>query len=122
MEILKQDFGPEHPTVLAMIAQHDKLYDQLNERLEGIKKGFEVEYAVAKARVDDLQKRYDDAKNASYALESDKYLPFRNAQREEWRCDLVVRAQRRRGGRQVLHDRQSRLRLRATRRPRARRR
>ena len=83
LEILKQDFGPEHPTVLAMIAQHDKLSDQLNERLEGIKKGFEVEYAVSKARVDDLQKRYDDAKNASYALESDKYLPFRNAQREE---------------------------------------
>jgi capsular exopolysaccharide synthesis family protein len=83
LETLKQDFGPEHPTVLAMIAQHDKLSDQLNERLEGIKKGFEVEYAVAKARVDDLQKQYDDAKNASYALESDKYLPFRNAQREE---------------------------------------
>jgi len=83
LEILKQDFGPEHPTVLAMIAQHDKLSDQLNERLEGIKKGFEVEYAVAKARVDDLQRQYDEAKNASYALESDKYLPFRNAQREE---------------------------------------
>jgi capsular exopolysaccharide synthesis family protein len=66
-----------------MIAQHDKLSDQLNERLEGIKKGFEVEYAVSRARVDDLQKQYDEAKNASYALESDKYLPFRNAQREE---------------------------------------
>jgi polysaccharide biosynthesis transport protein len=83
LEIMKQDFGPEHPNVVAMIAQHDKLSDQLNERLEGIKKGFEVEYAVAKARVDDLQKQYDDAKNASYALESDKYLPFVNAEREE---------------------------------------
>ena len=83
LETLKNDFGPEHPTVLAMVSQRDKLEDQLNERLEGIKKGFEAENAIAKARVDDLQKQLDEAKNASYALESDKYLPFRNAQREE---------------------------------------
>jgi capsular exopolysaccharide synthesis family protein len=83
LETLKEDFGPEHPTVLATIAQRDKLQDQLNEHLEGIKKGIELEYVVAKARVDDLQQRYDDAKNASYELESEKFLPFRNAQREE---------------------------------------
>jgi polysaccharide biosynthesis transport protein len=83
LETLKQDFGPEHPTVLAAIAQHDKLQDQLTQHLEGIKKGIELEYVVAKARVDDLQQRYDDAKNASYDLESEKFLPFRNAMREE---------------------------------------
>jgi len=101
LEILKQDFGPEHPTVLAMIAQHDKLSDQLNERLEGIKKGFEVEYAVAKARVDDLQKQYDDAKNASYALESDKYVPFVNAEREE---DLELKLEETRARRPTLEE------------------
>lgn len=83
LETLKQDFGPEHPTVLATIAQRDKLEDQIDDHLEGIKKGIEMEYGVAKARMDDLQKRYDDAKNASYALESEKFLPFRNALREE---------------------------------------
>ena len=39
-----------------MVSQRDKLQDQLDERLEGIKKGFEAENAIAKARVDDLQK------------------------------------------------------------------
>jgi len=73
LETLKEDFGPEHPTVLATIAQRDKLQDQLNEHLEGIKKGIELEYVVAKARVDDLQQRYDDAKNASYELESENF-------------------------------------------------
>src|ERR1039457_6686835 len=39
LETLKEDFGPEHQTVLATIALRDKLQDQLNEHLEGIKKG-----------------------------------------------------------------------------------
>lgn len=83
LESIKEDFGPEHPTVLGLIATRDKLQDQLNERLEGIKRGFEVQYRVAKARVDELQKQLDEAKTASLLVESEKYLPFRNAQREE---------------------------------------
>jgi succinoglycan biosynthesis transport protein ExoP len=83
LETIKQDFGPEHPTVLGLIATRDKLQDQLNESTEGIKSGFEIEYKVAKARADELQADVDAAKAASYVLESEKYLPFRNAQREE---------------------------------------
>jgi capsular exopolysaccharide synthesis family protein len=83
LETAKEDYGPEHPTVLALIATRDKLLDQLNERLEGIKSGIAIEYAVAKAHVDDLQKQLDDAKNADLVLQSEKYLPFRNAEREE---------------------------------------
>jgi polysaccharide biosynthesis transport protein len=83
IETLKQDYGPEHPTVLAMMATRDKLQDQLHEALDGVKAGFKVQYDVAKARADELQKRLDDAKNASLLLESEKYLPFHNAKREE---------------------------------------
>ena len=83
LETVKEDYGPEHPTVLALIATRDKLLDQLNERLEGIKAGIAIEYAVAKAHADDLQKQLDEAKSADLILQSEKYLPFRNAQREE---------------------------------------
>jgi capsular exopolysaccharide synthesis family protein len=83
LETAKEDYGPEHPTVLALIATRDKLLDQLNERLEGIKAGIAIEYAVEKAHADDLEKQLDDAKNADLVLQSEKYLPFRNAQREE---------------------------------------
>jgi capsular exopolysaccharide synthesis family protein len=83
LETVKEDYGPEHPTVLALIATRDKLLDQLNERLEGIKAGIAVEYAVAKAHVDELQRQLDEAKNADLVLQSEKYLPFRNAEREE---------------------------------------
>ncbi|MGO9244552.1 MAG: GumC family protein [Verrucomicrobiia bacterium] len=83
LETAKEDYGPEHPTVLALIATRDKLLDQLNERLEGIKAGIAIEYAVQKAHADDLEKQLDDAKNADLVLQSEKYLPFRNAQRSE---------------------------------------
>ena len=83
LETVKEDYGPEHPTVLALIATRDKLLEQLNERLEGIKAGIAIEHAVAKAHVDDLQKQLDDAKSADLVLQSEKYVPFRNAEREE---------------------------------------
>ena len=52
-------------------------------RLEGVIHGFEVEYLMAQARVTELQRQLDEAKNASILAESEKYLPFRNAQRVE---------------------------------------
>ena len=83
LETAKEDYGPEHPAVLGLIATRDKLLEQLDERLQGIKAGIAIELAVSKAHADDLQKQNDDAKNADLILQSEKYLPFRNAEREE---------------------------------------
>ena len=83
LEALKEDYGPDHPTVRAMIATRDKLEEQLDERLEGIKRGYEINYQVAKKRVEQLEKDFDVAKNANLVVESQQYVPFRNAQREE---------------------------------------
>jgi capsular exopolysaccharide synthesis family protein len=82
LEVLKEDYGPDHPNVLAAIAQRDKLQEQLDARLEGVMRGFEVEYQMAEAQVDVLQKQMDDLKNSNLSMENDKFLPFRNAQRE----------------------------------------
>jgi polysaccharide biosynthesis transport protein len=83
LQILKQDYGPDHPIVLSAIAAREKIQEQLNDRIDGVMRGFEVDYKMAQERVDALQKQLDDAKNASMVLESDAYRPFRNAQREE---------------------------------------
>ena len=83
LETMKEDYGPENPNVLAALARHNKLQQQIDERLEGIIRGFEVDYQMAKARVDELQKQVDDAKTANLVLESERYRPFLNAQREE---------------------------------------
>jgi capsular exopolysaccharide synthesis family protein len=83
LEVLKEDYGPDHPNVRAAIAERDKLQTQLDARLEGVMRGFEVEYQMAQARVTELQKQLDDLKAASLDLASDRYLPFHNAEREE---------------------------------------
>jgi polysaccharide biosynthesis transport protein len=83
LESLKEDYGPDHPTVRAMLASRDKLQEQLDARLEGVMRGFEVEYQMAQSRVTELQNQLDAAKNSSASMEGEKFLPFRNAQREE---------------------------------------
>ena len=83
LERLKEDYGPDHPVVRATIATRDKLREQLDTRLEGILRGFEVEYQMAQARVTEIQRQLDEAKKVSLTMEGDRYLPFRNARREE---------------------------------------
>jgi len=68
-----------------MIAQHDKLYDQLNERLEGSRRALRLNMRSPRPASTICRRDTTRPSNASYALESDKYLPFRNAQREEER-------------------------------------
>jgi succinoglycan biosynthesis transport protein ExoP len=83
LEGMKEDYGPDHPNVRAVLATRDKLQQQIDERLDGIKHGLEVDYQMTKARADELQKKMDEAKSANLVVESERYLPFRNAQREE---------------------------------------
>jgi capsular exopolysaccharide synthesis family protein len=83
LEAIKEDFGPEHPTARAAMATRDKLSEQLDNRLDGVLKGFEVDLQMAQARVTELQRQLDAAKTTSVNLDSEKYTPFRNAQREE---------------------------------------
>jgi capsular exopolysaccharide synthesis family protein len=83
LEMLKEDYGPDHPTVRTAIAARDKLQEQLDTRVDGIVRGFEVDYQMAQARVNELQKQLEAAKTDSFTLEGEKFLPFRNAQREE---------------------------------------
>jgi len=82
-EALKEDFGPEHPTVRSAIATRDKLREQLDARLEGVMRGFEVDYQMAQARVVELQRMQDEARSFSVNMDGEKFTPFRNAVREE---------------------------------------
>jgi len=83
LQVLKQDYGPDHPQVKAAIVQRDTLNQQIESRLDGIMRGYEVDYAMAKERVAELQKQLDELKKASLLMESEAFLPFRNAQRDE---------------------------------------
>lgn len=83
LAVLKQDFGPDHPQVRGAVVQRDTLNQQVDTRLDGIMRGYEVEFRMYQERVTELQKQLDDLKKASVAMEGEAFLPFRNAQREE---------------------------------------
>jgi len=83
LQVLKQDFGPDHPQVKAAIVQRDTLNMQVDSRLEGIMRGYEVDFRMAQERVIELQKQLEGLKKAALLMESEAFLPFRNAQREE---------------------------------------
>jgi capsular exopolysaccharide synthesis family protein len=79
---LKEDYGPEHPTVLAAMATRDKLRDQLDAKLDGVMRGFAIDFEMAEAHVVELQRELDIAKKANLDRQSEKYEPFQNAQRD----------------------------------------
>jgi len=83
LAVLRQDYGPDHPQVKAAVVQRDTLNQQIDARLDGVMRGYEVEYRMYQERVNELQKQLDDLKKASLAMESEAFLPFRNAQRDE---------------------------------------
>lgn len=83
LAVMRQDFGPDHPQVKATIVQRDTLSEQIDIRLDGIMRGYEVEVRMAQERVNELQKQLDELKKISVMMESEAFLPFRNAQREE---------------------------------------
>ncbi|MCX7887668.1 MAG: polysaccharide biosynthesis tyrosine autokinase [Verrucomicrobiae bacterium] len=83
LAVLRQDFGPDHPQVKATIVQRDTLSEQIDIRLDGIMRGYEVDVRMAQERVNELQKQLDELKKLSVMMESEAFLPFRNAQREE---------------------------------------
>ncbi len=83
LAVLKQDYGPGHPQVKAAIVQRDTLSQQIDSRLDGIMRGYEVDFLMTKERSNELQKQLDELKKASMLMESEAFLPFRNAQRAE---------------------------------------
>jgi capsular exopolysaccharide synthesis family protein len=82
LEILKEDYGPDHPNVRTALSARDKLQEQLDTRVDGLMRGFEIQYQMAKARVDELERQLNTAKTESLTMEGEEYLPFKNAQRE----------------------------------------
>jgi succinoglycan biosynthesis transport protein ExoP len=82
LERLKEEYGPEHPSVRVAMAARDKLAQQLDERVDGIMKGLEIETQMAQSNVRDVENRLESVKAESVEIEAAKFLPFRDAQRE----------------------------------------
>lgn len=79
---LLQTYGPEHPMVKDTQATRKKLDEQLDDAINVMRKGFQIQYEVARAKTDALEKELQTARITSADKEPTKYIPFENALKE----------------------------------------
>jgi len=77
----KEGYGINHPRVVALEAMQTRLRQQLDTNLNGLRKGLEVQVASAKARLDEMKRQLEEFRQKSIAEKSDRFVPFREAQR-----------------------------------------
>lgn len=74
------DLGPEHPEIVKMREMMKTINKQIEDRLDGIQAGIDLQVAQCSAFVDELQKLLDVAK-AEEAQRRESYAPYLKAKR-----------------------------------------
>ncbi|MEM9446402.1 MAG: polysaccharide biosynthesis tyrosine autokinase [Verrucomicrobiota bacterium] len=78
----KSGFGDNHPDMQKAIAEKNRYRQQLNEKLEGARKGLEINLAVAQTDFEVLEKEIEDLKIKQKVEKVEKVLPYEEAKAE----------------------------------------
>ncbi|MBU0677263.1 MAG: polysaccharide biosynthesis tyrosine autokinase [Verrucomicrobia bacterium] len=81
LQAMLENLGENHPDVKQLMAGRAELESKLDEALEGLKKGLQADFAVAKAKFDALESELNVARESDIESEGKRYLPFEKAQR-----------------------------------------
>lgn len=79
---LLQNYGPNYPEVKQTQAARDELMAKLQRALEGIKKGTQAQYIVAKSKFEALEEELRGVKSSDIESQREKFVPFNKAQQE----------------------------------------
>jgi capsular exopolysaccharide synthesis family protein len=79
---LLENYGPNYPEVKQTQAARDELVTKLQRALEGIKKGTQAQYIVAKSKFEALEEELRGVKSSDQEAQRDKFVPFNKAQQE----------------------------------------
>lgn len=79
---LLENYGPNFPQVRQTQAARDELVLKLKVALEGIKKGTQAQYVVAKSKFDALEEELLGVRSSDQDAQREKFLPFNRAQQE----------------------------------------
>ncbi|MBI9019642.1 MAG: hypothetical protein JEZ10_00095 [Verrucomicrobia bacterium] len=79
---LLKNYGENHPEVKQTKAAKDELMAKLAQAVEGIKKGVNAQYIVAKAKFDALDQELRKDQNVDRDAQREKLLPFNRAKQE----------------------------------------
>lgn len=82
LSLLLEQFGENHPEVKRLRAAEKQLRVKMTDALDGLKKGLQADYAVAKAKYEVLEKELESARKQDIVSEGTRYLPFVKAQRD----------------------------------------
>jgi len=77
-----ENFGENHPDVKQMQAARDELTQNMEQALEGLKRGLQAEYVVAKAKYEALDEELKRIQVSDRDTQRDKLLPFNRALQE----------------------------------------
>ncbi len=79
---LLENYGPNYPDVKQTQAARDELVGKLKRALEGVKKGTQAQYIIAKSKFDALEEELRGVKSSDQETQRDKFVPFNKAQQE----------------------------------------
>jgi capsular exopolysaccharide synthesis family protein len=79
---LLENYGPNYPEVKQTQASRDELVAKLKRALEGVKKGTQAQYIIAKSKFDALEEELRGVKSSDQETQRDKFVPFNKAQQE----------------------------------------
>jgi capsular exopolysaccharide synthesis family protein len=79
---LLENYGPNHPEVKQTQAARDELVAKLQRALEGIKKGTQAQYIVAKSKFEALEQELRGVRTSDQVSQREKFVPFNKAQQE----------------------------------------
>ena len=81
LKLMLQNYGENHPEVKRMQAAVDELTLKQDGALEGLKKGIQADYEVAKAKFEALESELKSARDLDIESEREKFVPFDRAER-----------------------------------------
>lgn len=81
LKLMLENYGINHPEARRLQAAADELRSSITKALEGLKKGVNADYEVAKARFEALDSELKTARDVDIAAASEKILPFDRAER-----------------------------------------
>ncbi len=82
LRMLSESYGPRHPEVSRLNAVVEELNTQIESLLAGIRIGLQTQHEIAKADYDSIEAELEIARAIDIIDESERYLPFINAERE----------------------------------------
>ncbi len=81
-ELLDEKLGPEHPDMKQLMAGISLMEKNIGNAINGLKKGLEADYEVAKERYDGLTEVLKETRTRAIDNQEAKYIPFQHEYRK----------------------------------------